>query len=1211
MTRYIRDVIELPEQVHRGDFVLRLSEGVEHAEQTVGSYVVTPQLAEAFDNALGFIRSALQPPTSKAAYLHGSFGSGKSHFMAVLHLLVKGDPHARAIPELAAVVSKHNAWTDGRKFLLVPYHMIGARTMESAILGHYASYIRTLHPEAPVPGVFLAELIFADAQAMRSRMGDEPFFSALNAATGGSGGWGSIDAAWDAGRFDQALSAPPRSEDRSRLVGDLVDRFFTSYGGVAGATDEAYVSLDEGLSIVSKHARTLGYDAVILFLDELILWLASHAADLAFVNREGQKLAKLVEAQTADRPIPLVSFVARQRDLRELVGDHIPGAQQLAFGDVLTWWDARFHTITLEDRNLPVIAERRVLKPTSVAAKQELDEAFRETTKVREEVMNTLLTSTANREMFRQMYPFSPALVQSLVAVSSVLQRERTALKVMLQLLVDQRETLKVGDVVPVGDLFDAIAQGDEAFSEGMRVHFDHAKQLYHRKLLPMLERDHNLTLEERKTLPYDDPRVAAFRADDRLIKTLLLSALVPEVEALKGLTPGRLAALNHGTIRTPIPGREGQEVQRRLRNWASQVGEIKMSDDANPTVSIQLTGVDTGSIIEQARNIDNPGNRQRKIREILFKELGVSDSEDLFPVHEFFWRETSRTCEILYANVRELADDSLRPRDDESWRVVIDYPFDVEGHTPKSDLARIEQFTGVGDLCRTLVWLPAFLSRESLKDLGMLVILDHVLTGERFAGVSMHLSPVDRAQAKSLLENQQSQVRQKLKNTLEGAYGVAAPLPGSIDLSHELSEHFQSLDGWKPQPPVGATLGEAFVQLLGQALTQQFPGHPHFEVPVKPGALRKVWEVIRAAAETPDGRVAVDKPIRPQVRGIAYPLNLGEMGETHFVLRDTWKQHFLKHHAGDGGPLTVGKLRTWSDRPEVRGLPETVQNLLILTFALQTGRSFFLHGGPYEPTLDSIADEVELRQQTLPPTDEWERAQKRAATLFGYVGSPLLNASTVNRLGEDIKNKAMSTRVPCSNLVRVLKDTVGSFGLDASAANRGRTAFACVKLVEALADAQADRAISVLAGADIATSEPAMAASISQAGRLVDTLQAASWELFDALVNLTDARQVAASGIRRRVADALAADEYVVALPSELREAQSDAVKLLAQSPTLRPVAPVPPKSGRKRVDGSKAQGLRPPEAKKLFAAIEERLGENDRRRLTVDWEIEEESGS
>ena len=75
------------------------------------------------------------------------------------------------------------------------------------------------------------------------------------------------------------------------------------------------------MAVISQHAQALGYDALILFLDELILWLASHAADLSFIHRETQKLVKLVESQNADRPIPLVSFVARQRDLRKLIGD--------------------------------------------------------------------------------------------------------------------------------------------------------------------------------------------------------------------------------------------------------------------------------------------------------------------------------------------------------------------------------------------------------------------------------------------------------------------------------------------------------------------------------------------------------------------------------------------------------------------------------------------------------------------------------------------------------------------------------------------------------------------------------------------------------------------------------------------------------------------------------------------------------------------------
>jgi len=72
----------------------------------------------------------------------------------------------------------------------------------------------------------------------------------------------------------------------------------------------------------------------------------------------------------------------------------------------------------------------------------------------------------------------------------------------------------------------------------------------------------------QRATTPYDDPKRVVFRNDDRLVKTLLLSALVPEVESLRGLNAEKLAALNHGTIKSPVPGREGQLVLQRCRTW-------------------------------------------------------------------------------------------------------------------------------------------------------------------------------------------------------------------------------------------------------------------------------------------------------------------------------------------------------------------------------------------------------------------------------------------------------------------------------------------------------------------------------------------------------------------------------------------------------------------------------------------------------------------
>ncbi|MEJ2388166.1 MAG: DUF6079 family protein [Chromatiaceae bacterium] len=101
----LRDLIPIPERVHQSDFVLRLTEGVTEPERTLAEYVVTDQLQRCFDDALGIIEKAVSSGVSKAVYLNGSFGSGKSHFMAVLSLLLAGNPGARSVVELAPVVT--------------------------------------------------------------------------------------------------------------------------------------------------------------------------------------------------------------------------------------------------------------------------------------------------------------------------------------------------------------------------------------------------------------------------------------------------------------------------------------------------------------------------------------------------------------------------------------------------------------------------------------------------------------------------------------------------------------------------------------------------------------------------------------------------------------------------------------------------------------------------------------------------------------------------------------------------------------------------------------------------------------------------------------------------------------------------------------------------------------------------------------------------
>ncbi|MGH9162094.1 MAG: phage resistance protein, partial [Vicinamibacteraceae bacterium] len=506
----------------------------------------------------------------------------------------------------------------------------------------------------------------------------------------------------------------------------------------------------------------------------------------------------------------------------------------------------------------------------------------------------------------------------------------------------------------------------------------------------------------------------------------------------------------------------------------------------------------------------------------------------------------------------------------------------------------------------KTFVWIPAFLSGETLRDLGTLVILEHVLTGERFDSVATHLPPIERATARQLLDNRRNQLRQKIRICLESAYGIHDPIPGTIDQTHELSDHFQSLDpGLRLRPPVAANLREGFQHLLEQALESQFPAHPRFQAQVKLANLRKVLPELLRAAQAPDGRIAVDRPMRDLMRRIAEPLELGQMAETHFVLGHTWAQHFNRKRSQDGGPVTVRKLRAWIDDPRPRGLPEDVQNLVILTWAEQQQLAFLLHGGPVSAALESIRDELELQEQKLPAREHWMIAVRRAQEIFGLAASELINASNVSRIVADLRKSSQELRPHAHALVERLSLVQRDFDLDPTQSRRGRTARAAESMLERIASAEPEAVIDAVATAIVDTSESAVGRSLKRAAALVESLNSTSWELFDACERLDDERKEAGDAIRRRVAEALEADELPVALAPALKSAQTDAVRLLTV--TREPERREPPRQAGWHDVQSRSR-LSPKDAVKELEQYLDTIEHERLKRLAVSWRIEEE---
>src|SRR5699024_3552494 len=177
-------------------------------------------------------------------------------------------------------------------------------------------------------------------------------------------------------------------------------------------------------------------------------------------GREAQKLTKLVEGNYGRLPVPLVSVIARQMDLQQWFADSgASGTQQKALDDAFRHQSGRFRVIELGDDNLAYVAAKRLLTPKDEEAERAIRDAFAGIDRA-EGVWDVLLDGIntdethrgADEQQFRLTYPFSPALVSTLRNLSGVMQRDRTALKVMQQMLVERRDTMRIDEVIPVGD---------------------------------------------------------------------------------------------------------------------------------------------------------------------------------------------------------------------------------------------------------------------------------------------------------------------------------------------------------------------------------------------------------------------------------------------------------------------------------------------------------------------------------------------------------------------------------------------------------------------------------------------------------------------------------------------------------------------------------------------------------------------------------------
>ncbi|MCE7875671.1 hypothetical protein DYH09_35625, partial [bacterium CPR1] len=423
-----------PADIRAMNFVVKLreaEEGSDEVRRLVHDYVVTPVVERELPKILEDMRQVYHRCEEYGRFLHGSFGSGKSHLMTMLGLLLENsapawDKFGKYFP------TDHREWLQEANMLVVRTHMLSVRGKSTGLdRVLYESANEALKKRGKLLFEFLnVEGILEEVRREAQEYGDVV--------------WKRLELAQIVGGredFEQIAKGSARGRE-------TFARAWLEYKG--RNPDEAGIDprWSEGLKRLAEHVRSQGFGGIVLMIDEFLLWLAEKSA--AEFAAEINNLNIIVDHTTGQRALPIFVFVARQRNITEFFPDL---RDESKIHEHLDHHSKRFEQTRLQDVELRHIVKGRVLRPRDPAVVQAVVDSLAE---LHQSTLPVLM-GEAGIDYLRDVYPFHPALIEMLVDVTSLMQRERSALRLLYELLVLHYPALPLGEFLPVGSAFKAV----------------------------------------------------------------------------------------------------------------------------------------------------------------------------------------------------------------------------------------------------------------------------------------------------------------------------------------------------------------------------------------------------------------------------------------------------------------------------------------------------------------------------------------------------------------------------------------------------------------------------------------------------------------------------------------------------------------------------------------------------------------------------------
>lgn len=964
MTTTITEAFDLPgpQDIRAMGFVVKLREaepGADEVKQLVDDYVITPTVKKELPRILDDMKQVFDRGEEYGRFIHGSFGSGKSHFLTMLSFLLEGtrpawkkfrplfNAHRDAQKGKGQDSADHESWLANAGLLVVRIHMLSVRGKNTGFdRAVYDGFNAALKRRSKASFEFLnVDSIFEEVRREAKEYGDIV--------------WKRLEAESIVGGredFETLASGSPQARERFA-------RAWLKYKGRDAADAGIDPRWSEGLKRMAEHVKAQGFGGIVLMIDEFLLWLAEKSGQ-EFVQ-EINNLNVIVDHNTGQRPAPIFVFVARQRNLQEFFPDLVDESK---IHEHLDHHAKRFEVTKLQDVELRHIVRGRVLRPKNLAAVQQAVSSLSE----RHQKVLPALLAGADIDYLRDVYPFHPALIEMLVDVTSLMQRERSALRILYELLVLHYPNLPLGEFLPVGSAFAAIfpESGVEA-SKKVELMQDIHHQYYSR-LAPGMQ-----MMAEEAGAEFTSERR---RALDQLVKTVLLAEVSSRLKQ-SGLTIERLVQLNAVDVEGETFRGQVRVAETDLLALSQRVPDLQVAGAGKTALVRYVLGrVSLGEVIGRARSkVDNPAQRFRVFWGSLKKTLNIDEIkgfEEGGPNEgdwDLSWRRTRRRGRIKLGNVREMSQDDFEPPDG-TFKILVDYPWDEPGHTIDEGRMRATNARKKKGTLHTVCWLPRHMSPTEVGVLTELAAVRYLLSDAGQEDLLETLGPQDKGK---ILD--QASIREK---TLEGQLD---DLMKEVYVRHgEFLALISDVDGSRPRE----TLSENLEHIATLLMDRRYPQHPNFLGEPKKADLEALLDWMVQADET-NVSVAYDEVAGKVLKTLGQPLELANLGQTKASLR--LDSRYIKDVLTRVDQDSVAWAPIAEHLRDTYGLQPLVVDLFLCFLCQRDHRALQELDG--EPTDVSIgmppAVRVRLQRAKLVSAADWHRLRDLGNHLFNEPRPP------------------------------------------------------------------------------------------------------------------------------------------------------------------------------------------------------------------------------